>query len=279
LAISAELGVYTELEDVLRRAVELARDRLGLERVSIYLRDEKNGLMRGSFGTGPAGETLDERWHAHPVSREDCAALKRMVLQEGGLWRYYEDVELQIPRPRRTLIMGRGWVSVTPLVAAGTVMGVMYADAALSGSVFDAERQACASVLCSSLANLILAKHPGLTSKSSGGPTKPTRTVRRVIAALEQDAAVRGQDLAREFGVSPGHLARIFKTELGVSLVEYRNRLRLRSFFDRVEGGEANLVGAAQAAGFGSYAQFHRVYRQMFGGTPRDLVSRAPSAR
>lgn len=92
---------------------------------------------------------------------------------------------------------------------------------------------------------------------------------------LEEDAGVRGQDLARELGVSPGHLARIFKTELGVSFVEYRNRLRLRSFFDRVEGGEANLVGAAQAAGFGSYAQFHRVYRQTFGGTPRDLVSRS----
>jgi AraC-like DNA-binding protein len=215
------------------------------------------------------------------VSREDCDALKRLVLQEGGLWRYYDDVALQIPRPRRTLIMGRGWgwgwVTVTPLLAAGTVVGVMYADAALSGSLFDAEKQACASVLCSSLANLILAKQPGLTSKSSGGSAKPH--ARRVIAALEQDAGVRGQDLAREFGVSPGHLVRIFKTELGVSLVEYRNRLRLRSFFDRVEGGEGNLVGAAQAAGFGSYAQFHRVYRQMFGGTPRDLVSRAPSAR
>jgi AraC-like DNA-binding protein len=277
LAISGELGVYSELEDILRRAVELARDRLRLERVSIYLRDEKNGLMRGSFGTGPSGETLDERWHSHPVSKEDCDALKRLVLQ-GSLWRYFDDVELQIPRPRRTLIVGRGWNTVTPLLAAGRVVGVMYADAALSGSLFDAERQACASVLCSSIANLILAKQPGLMNKSAGA-AKPTRTVRRVLAALEQDAGVRGQDLAREFGVSPGHLARIFKSELGVSLVEYRNRLRLRSFFDRVERGEANLVGAAQAAGFGSYAQFHRVYRQMFGGTPRDLVSRTLPAR
>jgi AraC-like DNA-binding protein len=278
LAISAELGVYSELEDILRRAVELTRDRLGLERVSIFLRDEKNGLMRGSFGTGPNGETLDERWYSHAVAQDDCDALKRVVLQ-GSLWKHFDDVELLLPRPRRMLIVGRGWNTVTPLLAAGSVVGVMYADAALSGSLFDAERQACAAVLCSSLANLILAKQPGLTGKSASGPAEPTRTVRRVLAALDQDAGVRGQDLAREFGVSPGHLARIFKSELGVSLVEYRNRLRLRSFFDRVEGGEASLDKAAHAAGFGSYAQFHRVYRQTFGGTPRDLVSRALPAR
>jgi transcriptional regulator GlxA family with amidase domain len=62
-------------------------------------------------------------------------------------------------------------------------------------------------------------------------------------------------------------------------LVEYRNRLRLRSFFDHVEQGEANLIGAAHAAGFGSYAQFHRVYRQLLGSTPRDLISRTLPAK
>jgi len=165
------------------------------------------------------------------------------------------------------------------MLAAGRVVGVMYADAALSSSAFDAKRQTYAALLCGSLANLVHAKQPGRMSQSVSGPDQPTRMVRRVLSALEQDAGVRGQDLAREFGVSPGHLARIFKAELGVSLVEYRNRLRLRSFFDHVEQGEANLIGAAQAAGFGSYAQFHRVYRQLLGSTPRDLISRTLPAK
>jgi AraC-like DNA-binding protein len=278
LAVSDELGVYTELEDLLRHAVELTRDRLKLERVSIYLRDEKKSMMRGTFGTGSSGKTVDERWHAHYVAREDCEALRHGVPQ-GRLWCYFDDVELQLPRPRRTLIVGRGWNTATPLLAAGRVVGVMYGDAALSSSAFDAERQAHAALLGGSLANLIHARQAGRVSESSGGPGQPTRIVRRVLAALEQDAGVRGQDLAREFGVSPGHLARIFKTDLGVSLVEYRNRLRLRSFFARVEQGEANLINAAQAAGFGSYAQFHRVYRQLLGSTPRDLIARTPPAK
>jgi len=278
LAIADELGVYSNLDDMLRHAVAFARDRLQLERVSIFLRDEKNGLMRGTFGTGPAGETMDERWHAHPVTREQCEALRRLVPQ-GRLWNYYDDVELQVIQPRRKLIVGRGWNTTTPLLAAGKVVGVMYTDAALSGSAFDPERQARAALFCSSIANLVHARQPGLMNENTGGPGQPTRMVRRVLAALERDACVRGQDLAHEFGVSPGHLARIFKSELGVSLVEYRNRLRLRSFFDHVGQGEANLIRAAHAAGFGSYAQFHRVYRQLQGGTPRDLIARTPSAK
>ena len=106
-----------------------------------------------------------------------------------------------------------------------------------------------------------------------------TRMVRGVLAALERDAGVRGQELAREFGVSPGHLARTLKSEVGVSLVEYRDRLRLRSFFDHVGQSEASLLRAAHPAGFGSYAQFHRVYRGLIGGTPRDLVSRTLPAK
>ena len=274
LLISDELGIYTALDDMLRHAVGLARDRLKLERVAIFLHDDKDGLMRGTFGTGLRGETVDERWHAHPVTPEQCDAL-RLLMPQGRLWSYFDDVELRFPRPRRKLIVGRGWTTATPLLAAGRVVGVMYADAALSGSAFDPERQAHAALLCGSLANLVHAKRPGPTSDTPGGPGQPTRMVRRVLAALEEDAGLRCRDLAREFGVSPGHLARLFKTDLGVSLVEYRNRLRLRSFFERVEDGEANLTSAAHAAGFGSYAQFYRVYRQVLGGTPRDLISRA----
>ena len=86
--------------------------------------------------------------------------------------------------------------------------------------------------------------------------------------------------LATELGVSPGHLARSFKREMGVSLVDYRNRLRLDRFFESIQrrGGSGNLLDAALEAGFGSYAQFHRVYRKFLGTTPRDVFASARAA-
>jgi transcriptional regulator GlxA family with amidase domain len=62
---------------------------------------------------------------------------------------------------------------------------------------------------------------------------------------------------------------------MGISLVDYRNRLRIDRFFEAIQrsGTNTNLLDAALEAGFGSYAQFHRVYRKFVGTTPRDIFS------
>jgi transcriptional regulator GlxA family with amidase domain len=74
--------------------------------------------------------------------------------------------------------------------------------------------------------------------------------------------------LASRLDISVSRLARVFKAEMGMSLVEYRNRLRLERFQVLLDSGGDNLLAAALAAGFGSYAQFHRVFRAIRGTTP-----------
>jgi transcriptional regulator GlxA family with amidase domain len=70
---------------------------------------------------------------------------------------------------------------------------------------------------------------------------------------------------------------------MGLSLVEYRNRLRIERFLRSVQSGSDNLLKAAREAGFGSYAQFFRVYRKLLGTTPREHLgarrTRAARAR
>jgi methylphosphotriester-DNA--protein-cysteine methyltransferase len=61
---------------------------------------------------------------------------------------------------------------------------------------------------------------------------------------------------------------------MGISLVEYRHRRLMERFFDAVERGQINLLAAALDAGFSSYTQFHRVYRKMFGKSPREDLQR-----
>jgi transcriptional regulator GlxA family with amidase domain len=81
--------------------------------------------------------------------------------------------------------------------------------------------------------------------------------------------------MAQRLEITPARLARVFKTEMGMSLVAYRNRMRLDRF-DRLldSGGGSNLLEAALAAGFGSYAQFHRVFRAVHGIAPRTYWQR-----
>jgi transcriptional regulator GlxA family with amidase domain len=156
----------------------------------------------------------------------------------------------------------------------------MYNDSALTHAPVDGNKQAAAAVFCTLLAVLYQTRRGGvswqpLPRKSGQGPL-----VERVLRALAEDLPITGERLATELGVSPGHLARSFKREMGVSLVDYRNRLRLDRFFESIQrrGGSGNLLDAALEAGFGSYAQFHRVYRKFLGTTPRDVFASARAA-
>jgi AraC-like DNA-binding protein len=279
-----ELAALRETDGMLRRAVELARERIGLERVALYLRDPRAAglVLRGTWGTGAKGETTDERGLHHDCSAEDYEALLG-TQQNGALWLYYENVPHYAEEQDESRLIGNGWMVVTPLVSSGDVVGVMYSDAALSHTPVDNAKQARAAVFCGMLANLLLNRrdsvgwHP--LPHAEGGATLAQRALR----ALERDPVVTGERIALEMGISPGHLARSFKTEMGVSLVEYRNRLRIERFLRSVQRGNESLLRAALEAGFGSYAQFFRVYRKLLGTTPREHLgarkTRAARAR
>jgi len=79
--------------------------------------------------------------------------------------------------------------------------------------------------------------------------------------------------LARRCGVSEAHLSRVFARQIGVPLNRYRNSLRLSRFWThyRQTGGK-NLTEAAYAAGFGSYAQFYKIFAHAYGCGPRDSL-------
>jgi transcriptional regulator GlxA family with amidase domain len=76
-------------------------------------------------------------------------------------------------------------------------------------------------------------------------------------------------ELAALTRTSEAHLSKIFSTQVGVSITEFRNRVRLQRFFELYgDGRRITLLAAALDAGFGSYAQFHRVFREHMGHAP-----------
>lgn len=81
--------------------------------------------------------------------------------------------------------------------------------------------------------------------------------------------------LARTCGASASWLSRLFRQQMGVSMVDFRNRQRIERFFELYrDGSRLNITQAAFEAGFGSYAQFHRVFRKTLGYGPAELRRR-----
>jgi len=93
-----------------------------------------------------------------------------------------------------------------------------------------------------------------------------------VLAAVQLLHADPGRglaELAAEAGLSPSRLSRLFAAQMGMPLTELRNRRRLELFFAHYGSGQRRtMLDAALAAGFGSYAQFHRVFRRLQGCSP-----------
>jgi AraC-like DNA-binding protein len=153
----------------------------------------------------------------------------------------------------------------------------MYNDAGLSGTAPDPTKQALGAVLCSVVSAEYALRVGQVAWKSGIRRAKRPTLAQRAQEALSRDLRRTGRDLAREFGVSGAFLAREFKREMGVSLVEYRNRARLDRFQQLMQEHPAGLPlkHAARQAGFGSYAQFNRVHRSMFGTSYAARGSRA----
>lgn len=83
-------------------------------------------------------------------------------------------------------------------------------------------------------------------------------------------------ELARRVRLSPGYLSALFQRQTGLTIPAYRQRLRLQDFFRRFHAHpEIRLLPHALDAGFGSYAQFFRVFEKTLGTSPRAWLRHA----
>jgi AraC-like DNA-binding protein len=100
--------------------------------------------------------------------------------------------------------------------------------------------------------------------------------VRRALKLLGEPGAKQDlETLARFSGTSVSFLSRKFHMQIGVPLNRYRNSLRLSRFFEVYQqSDQITLAEAVYAAGFGSYAQFYKVFTQAYGCGPRDRLVR-----
>lgn len=95
---------------------------------------------------------------------------------------------------------------------------------------------------------------------------------RRALAALAEAPELDRDALARLARANPSELSRHFRRDVGMTLVQYRTRLRLLQFIRIVDHTAADLTAAAFESGFGSYSQCHRSFLAEFGCGPREFL-------
>jgi AraC-like DNA-binding protein len=265
-----DLFAINDRDALLKRAVELALGTVGLVRAGLYLYDDQLDLMLGSWGTDLRRKVIDEHHAMFQLNGPGRRVLQRAMSGEAH-WTIVEDCPIVVNSSAETKVVGQGWVVCTPVRSARTPLGMLYNDAGLTDAAVDPDKQAHAAVLCAVLGLRLEALRA--SGRATYSPSVRHPAVAAAVRMLTNDPSLRGGDIARKFGVSLSRFARVFKTDMGVSLVDFRNQLRLDRFSALVDSGGNNLLEAALAAGFGSYSQFHRVFRALRGQSPRKYLS------
>lgn len=98
-----------------------------------------------------------------------------------------------------------------------------------------------------------------------------------VLRALSQLGEETSPDslpgLASACGTTPSTLSRVFKRDMGMPISKYRNAIRLARFMRLwTEGRDATILDCMHQSGFGSYPQFYRVFKEVYGGNPKQVL-------
>jgi len=151
-----------------------------------------------------------------------------------------------------------GTVRVTPLLSALVERTLRYGNDYRPGS--PAER--LARVMLDELASMTFA--PLFLPVS-----KEPRLARAMLKLMADPGPGFGiDDLARETGASPRTLARLFRSETGLSFGEWRRNLVLSRAIERLEKGE-QVTEVALDLGYGSPSSFTYMFRKRLGVPPR----------
>lgn len=112
------------------------------------------------------------------------------------------------------------------------------------------------------------------SSYLAAGQTFPARRLHPAVEKAarilsEESAPLTLEAIASEVGLCSARLSYLFREEIGVSLLQFRDKQRLERFLYLAQKTERpNLLEIALEAGFGSYAQFHRIFTRVYGRPP-----------
>ncbi len=125
------------------------------------------------------------------------------------------------------------------------------------------------------VATLNAQPHNYLAQLRDGGHPSTPRTVRRVVAHIEQHfgGSLTVADLAAAGGTSVRRLQEVFQDQFGMSPMTYLRDVRLQHAHDLLREGRADVTEAARSSGLVHLGRFSAAYRTKFGELPSQTRS------
>jgi len=155
LELADELLAAPNTDELYRRAVELSREKLNLERTAVMVVEKDR--IQGSYGTNLKGQTTHESDH---VIHLDDTWRERLRPRKSGEKPWLIVNEPYYEWDGQSIVgFGRGWVALTPILShEHGAIGLFCNDTAISGAPVDEVSQEILAVFCALLGNIIARK-------------------------------------------------------------------------------------------------------------------------
>jgi AraC-like DNA-binding protein/quercetin dioxygenase-like cupin family protein len=123
--------------------------------------------------------------------------------------------------------------------------------------------------LNAALAHVLLASWETFNATTDAAAARIHPAVEQAALLLKSDPTLSLPALADKAALSPARLSRLFHQHTKIPLVRFRQQLLLDRFLQlHADHPQLKLLTLALRAGFGSYPQFHRVFRQLTAQNP-----------
>ena len=152
VAAVRKLILCDELQDLYRKAVELAREELGIERCRLFIKVEDD--IVGTFGTDGNRNTVDERDFSDAKNEFEEGFIRPHYSAHSN-WTVKNSFHLEW-NGSECIQIGHGWTAMTPIWGVNqNPIGLLCNDCAITGTPLQRTQQELLSVYCSHLGTLI----------------------------------------------------------------------------------------------------------------------------
>ena len=150
--VTLELSSIQDLDELYQQLILKARERLGFDRIGLFLVDMDAEELMGTYGINPQGELISIKHDIFNFSDGDW--VKRIVKSEERVF-VREDTDLLEGQE----VIGRGWHLTATMKIRGRLIGVMFADNMVSRQPYQPHLPELISAYSTDAANLIERLH------------------------------------------------------------------------------------------------------------------------
>ena len=104
-------------------------------------------------------------------------------------------------------------------------------------------------------------------------PMRPTQNYLKIVGSIDYmesnlDKKIYVKDLAKICGLSESQYRKLFHRELGISPINYLNKLRINSALIKIGANNYTMAQISEACGFTEQKYFNKIFREITGKSP-----------